>query len=373
MTQTESVRELPGRHWISFAIVIGCALVLVALLIPAVHQARQAAQKTQSRNNLKQLALAVHNYQDVYSCLPLGGDVRDDGTAMHGWYTRLIPYLDASDLYSRINLHLPWDHPVQLLPFRRTLPIALIPGVEPQSSGDGYGLLHYPANPNAMHRNHCITIDEMTTGTANNWLFGEASGNYQPWGYPFNWRFLDTPFNSGPAGYGIWPDGCNIGLADGSVRFLSSNTDAAVLTTLANAPPVATSAQMSVPERRIKAKVVPMREVWFAADVEINSKRSLGTTILYDEMNRPYYADVYCVNNRPVWDVGQTTRIDLEGVLENFPEIRVLNVGVVNDDDAALIARFPDLELLQAREYELTEKGRAVLNSSPTLRTVARQ
>ncbi len=186
MNTTQPARVLPGRHWISIAVVVGCILVLVAILLPAVHRARQAAQRTQSKNYLKQLGLAVHNYHDVYSTLPLCGDVKSDGTAMHGWCTRLVPYLEASDLYTRINMNLPWDHPVQINLFRSGPWGLVIPGVDQTFSADGCGLLHYMANSNAMHRNHCVSFDDMTTGTANNWLFGEASGNYQPWGYPFN-------------------------------------------------------------------------------------------------------------------------------------------------------------------------------------------
>ncbi len=251
MNTTSPARELPGRHWISIAVVVGCVLVLAAILLPAVHQARQAARRTQSKNNLKQLGLAVHNYHDVFSQLPLGGDVQADGTAKHGWYTRLIPYLAASNLYFRINMNLAWDHPVQEDLFKHPFFNETIPGVDQCYSRDGYGLLHYMANPNAMHRNHCVTFDDMTIGTANNWLFGEASGNYEPWGYPFNWRSLKTPLNNGPDGYGVWTDGGYICLADGSVRFFSNATDTALLKSLANAPPVATSEQTNVPDHRL--------------------------------------------------------------------------------------------------------------------------
>ena len=181
MNTTQPARELPGRHWVSIAVVVGCILVLVAILLPAVHNARQAARRTQSKNTLKQFGLAIHNYHDVYFMLPLGADVLPEGTAKHGWCTRLIPFMEATDLYHRINMNLPWDHPVQLDLFRRGLGGWQNPGVAQNVSNDGYDLLHYMANPNTMHCNHCLTFDDMTTGTANNWLIGEASGNYEPW------------------------------------------------------------------------------------------------------------------------------------------------------------------------------------------------
>ncbi len=373
MTTNESPRELPGRQWVAIAIVVGCVLVLVGLLLPAVHNARQAARQTQSKNNLKQLGLAIHNYHDVFDQLPLGGDVQADGTAKHGWFTRLTPYLAASPLYSQINMNLQWNHPVQDYLFKQAYNGETIPGVDECFSTDGYGLLHYMANPNAMHRNHCISLDDMTTGTANNWLCGEAAGNYQPWGYPFNWRPLNAPLNSGPDSYGVWPDGGFLCLADGSVRFFSNATDATLVTSLANPPPVATKEQTIVPDHRAESTLAPLRRQWFEAKVAENRyKGTPGTMITFDRADRPYFADVFGVrdNDEPIWDVDHTMRIDLHGVLEHFPEIRMLEVSVVNDENAAIIAQFPNMEFLQASTYDLTEKGEAILKACPKLKTI---
>lgn len=374
MTTNESPRELPGRHWVAIAVVVGCILVLTGLLLPAVHNARQAARRTQSKNNLKQLGLGIHNYHDVFDQLPLGGDVQADGTAKHGWYTRLIPYLAASDLYSRINMNLPWDHPVQDYLFKQSFYSETIPGVDECFSTDGYGLLHYMANSNAMHRNHCISLDDMTTGTAHNWLCGEAAGNYQPWGYPFNWRPLHPPLNSGPNSYGVWPDGGFLCLADGSVRFLSNATDATLVTSLANAPPVATKEQTIVPDHRTESTSIHTSlksQSFFAIGEKHRDKGSRTTEITYDSADHPYYANLYDGNETDaIWDFDHSMRIDLQGVLDNFPEVRVLNVRVVNDDNAAIIAQFPDLEYLQATTYDLTEKGEAILKAHPKLKTI---
>ena len=373
MSTNEPVRELPGRQWVSIAVVVGTIMVLAAVVLPAVHNARQAARKTQSRNNLKQIALAALNYHDVYSLFPIGGDVLADGTAKHGWYTRLIPYLEASDLYSRINMNIPWDHPVQEYLFKHPYVCGTIPGVDQCYSSDGYGLLHYLANPNVMHRNHCISIEDMTSGTANNWLCGEVAGNYQPWGYPFNWRPLNAPLNSGPDSYGAWADGGHICLADGSVRFFPNTTDAAVLTSLANAPPVATQEQTAVPDHEFQSTSTstPLRRDWLEAYVEERlTKGTPGTTIFYDRFDRPYIADVYGSGPEPIWNTDHTARVDLQGVLERFPEVRILNVSTVNDENAEIIARFPNLEYLQAREFDLTEKGDAILKTRPKLTTI---
>lgn len=370
MSTNEPVRELPGRRWVEVAVVVGCLLLLAGVLLPGLQNARQAARRTQSKNNLKLLGLAMHNYHDVYSVLPLGGDVRTDGSAMHGWYTRLVPYLAASDLYSRIDFNLPWDHPVNDVVFKQSFFSETIPGIEQRYSEEGFGLLHYMANPNAIHRNHCVSFDEMTTGTANNWLCGEVSGNYQPWGYPFNWRPLKSPLNSGPDSYGAWSDGGYICLTDGSVRFLSNTTDAALLTALANAPPIATTEQMSVPIRRFEYSTMPLRRDWFEAEAEPETKSTPRMTILYDRTDRPYYADVYSSGIAPVWDVVHKNRIDLEGALLKYPQVKILKVASVNNENVEIIARFRDLEILQVRRIDLTEKGLTIPKSHPKLQSI---
>lgn len=93
MTKHRERTIVPGQGWVTIAVVVGICLVILTIVLPAILDAREATRMVQSRNNLKQFALAFHNYHDVYQVLPIGGDIDTDGTAKHSWFTRCIPYL----------------------------------------------------------------------------------------------------------------------------------------------------------------------------------------------------------------------------------------------------------------------------------------
>ncbi len=88
---------------IELLVVIAIIAVLIALLLPAVQQAREAARRTQCRNNLKQLGLAMHNYHDTFQTFPMLGGF----APTHGWgaLPLILPYIDQVPLYNRINFN----------------------------------------------------------------------------------------------------------------------------------------------------------------------------------------------------------------------------------------------------------------------------
>ena len=105
-----------GFTLIELLVVIAIIAVLIALLLPAVQQAREAARRTQCRNNLKQVGLALHNYHDTYLVLPPGYISRFDNAGNDlgpgwGWAAMLLPQLDQSPLYNQLNLNVGIEHP----------------------------------------------------------------------------------------------------------------------------------------------------------------------------------------------------------------------------------------------------------------------
>jgi len=101
-----------GFTLIELLVVIAIIAILIALLLPAVQQAREAARRTQCRNNLKQLGIAVHNYYDQFSSFPLLAATWDYGYSPQA---QLLPFLEQANLHDLIDFNeplmvgLPWD------------------------------------------------------------------------------------------------------------------------------------------------------------------------------------------------------------------------------------------------------------------------
>ena len=88
---------------IELLVVIAIIAVLIALLLPAVQQAREAARRTQCRNNLHQLGLALHNYHDTHGCFPASAYCNAAKVAGTGWGVMLLPFVDEAALYNAYN------------------------------------------------------------------------------------------------------------------------------------------------------------------------------------------------------------------------------------------------------------------------------
>lgn len=93
-----------GFTLIELLVVIAIIAVLIALLLPAIQQAREAARRTQCRNNLKQLGIALHNYADSHRVLPFAQQDTAKGYSAH---TQLLPFIDQGALFNQMNFDLP--------------------------------------------------------------------------------------------------------------------------------------------------------------------------------------------------------------------------------------------------------------------------
>jgi len=98
-------RRFKGFTLIELLVVIAIIAVLIALLLPAVQQAREAARRTQCKNNLKQYGLGIYNYHDTYGYFPPGHSYWDAAPQL-GWHVRILPFVDQAPLYNAVNFNL---------------------------------------------------------------------------------------------------------------------------------------------------------------------------------------------------------------------------------------------------------------------------
>ena len=100
-----------GFRLLELLAVVGVIGLLIALLLPAVRTSGEAARRSQCSGHLKQIAVALWNYEAEYHCFPPAYTVDAAGKPLHSWRTLILPYLEQRALYEKIDLSKPWDDP----------------------------------------------------------------------------------------------------------------------------------------------------------------------------------------------------------------------------------------------------------------------
>ncbi len=225
--RTESHGVIPDVTGASPAVIA----IGAALLLPAVQQAREAARRMQSMNNLKQIGLAMHNYHDTYRVFPPAANVDNKGKKLLSWRVHILPYVEQAALYQQFHLDEPWDseHNKELI---KNMPPVYISPNQADLAKEGKTVYLVPTGKStAFEGPEGLGIREFTDGTSNTILAVEAHPDAAViWTKPDD---LAVDFKNPLKGLkSARVGGFQALFADGSVRFISDMIDIAVLKAL---------------------------------------------------------------------------------------------------------------------------------------------
>lgn len=194
-----------------------CVGGAVGLMFWGVSSIRQTASSLKSQNNMKQIVLAMHNYNDDHQKLPAASLKTKDGKPGLSWRVALLPYIEQGNLHKQFKLDEPWDSPNNIKLLNQMPNTYASPGEE------GGTTTHYRVfvgNGAMFDHDKSLFFTDITDGTSNTVAFVEAT-NAVPWTKP---EELDYNPNGDLPPLGL-PDrkGILVAMADGAVYVVSRN------------------------------------------------------------------------------------------------------------------------------------------------------
>jgi len=237
--ENKLIFRLKGENAASTQVVITTVGASAALLIPAIQAAREAARRMQCTNNIKQILLALHNYHDVFGALPPLYTVDANGKPLHSWRVLILPFIEQMALYEQIRFDEPWDSEYNQQFHDRTPSVFRCPS-SPQG-GTSYvaiaGEAFVPAATALQAGERWAKgkgFQDIIDGTSNTIAIVEVNDSFS-WMAPQGNITLDElveGFGRGGRVGSHHPGGMNVGMFDGSVRFIANTIDRVLLRAL---------------------------------------------------------------------------------------------------------------------------------------------
>ena len=207
--------------------------IMDELIKPAVVNARDAAGRATSSNNLKQILLAMHNYHDVYRHFPAAYGMKKDETKLLSWRVYLLPYLEQAPLYDQFHLDEPWDSEHNKKLIEKMPTVFASPALPAELAKKGMTTYVGPVGEKTIFEgSEGISLSKIVDGTSNTLAILEADSEHAViWTKPDD---LVIDFKAPHKGLtGVWKSGNSsvilAGFCDGSVRGISDKIDPALL------------------------------------------------------------------------------------------------------------------------------------------------
>ncbi len=211
-----------GFSFIELLVCISVIAILIALLLPAIRQCREAARRTACKNNLAQIALALQNYEMAFGVLP-PGTVNETGPIVNAaseeayhisWTVRILPYIELKNVFNRFDFTAGVYDPRNIAPQQRSLELFLCPSDgSPANTADGRFATNYAGvhngivapidmeNDGLLYLNSRVRYAEIFDGSSYTAIVGEKLRPAEVWGWASGTR--DTLRNSGILANGL--------------------------------------------------------------------------------------------------------------------------------------------------------------------------
>jgi type II secretory pathway pseudopilin PulG len=212
---------------VEILVVLVIVAVAIALVFPAnLRSARPAARRAHCANNMKQIALALHNYEQQHNTLPPAYTVDANGRPLHSWRTLILPYLEHEPLYRTIDLSKPWNDPANAKALETDVAVFRCPAAAGPVNTTTYLAI---ASPNGcLLPNEPRRLAEITDSHESTLMVIEAGEeNAVPWMAPFDGD-ESVVMSLAPTTRLHHAGGTNACPVDGSVKFLKASTPAKV-------------------------------------------------------------------------------------------------------------------------------------------------
>ena len=201
--------------------------LLLGILVPLVRRAFQEQQRAQCSNNLKQIAVALHNYHDFYKCFPFAHVCGPDGKPWHSWRMAILPFIQKNPYFEQYRFDEPWDGPNNrklhsvVMPYR-------CPAEDASAAATTTSYLAVVGPGTAWPVPGQTRFADFADGTSNSIVIVEVVDSGIHWMEPRDLKLEELELAINPkSGQGISSrhiGGACVLLADGSVRFLPSDT-----------------------------------------------------------------------------------------------------------------------------------------------------